>query len=85
MRQILGMGWSMLALICLAGLSTGCADSSEGEGSTSSGSAIGTAADARIGGSEMGESIHGAESGAAEGWLHDKHKEKAEQQGQQKN
>lgn len=75
--------WNLIAVGCLAGAISGCANMSSGEQRTLSGAAIGTAAGALIGELATGQPLHGAAigaaAGAAGGWLYDRH-EKAQNQ-----
>jgi osmotically inducible lipoprotein OsmB len=83
MQAIIERGRIALAMVCLVGLLTGCANMSSGEQRTLSGAAIGTAAGAVIGTLATGQprtgAAIGAAAGAAGGWLYDRHKKKEEQ------
>ena len=77
MQAILKTSRIALAMVCLVGLLTGCANMSSGEQRTLSGAAIGTAAGAVIGtlatGQPRTDAAIGAAAGAAGGWLYDRH------------
>lgn len=83
MQAIMRKSRMALAMVCLVGLLTGCANMSSGEQRTLSGAAIGTAAGAVIGTLTVGRPLTGAAvgaaAGAAGGWLYDRHKKKEEQ------
>lgn len=82
MQAILKRSRTAFAMVCLAGLLTGCANMSSGEQRTLSGAAIGTAAGAVIGTMATGQprtgAAIGAAAGAAGGWLYDRHKKNEE-------